>query len=994
MVTVFPSERLQSSPYREVNQDGNNRSSDHENTNSQKKIIPNQTSNRYISYESLAKNINLRRPGSGAKIAEPGKSASKPPADPKSLQPDPNRRTVGAVEGRVVGYDRNFNPVTEEGLKKTLPQHKLAQQPVDQAAASSALSNLINSISGKERINQEFFSYLDQKYANASRPPDGMDVYQNPQNYTPEQKLARYIDLVKVKGQFEAYREARLKPNTGEMRTILNEPEVVKDIEQGMQSLLEDPAVAGLLSSEYLQGAREILEGKRFQTDESKYDQAYTDTVEQLRTELQTQFKNDLVDGGIFKDGIRRGLNERSILINYNTALKAFGSVLGGAYVEQHQDSIQKHYSEFYGSKVEPLLPDPAGALDTLIYNATLSFNVPDALKDKIGLVTPTIDGKDYADLGLSLKTENYMKLLGELPVDAQAQKEMASAGLDGTIPKDGLTAAFLPTIANMAVQVFGTSAAKKSDRDSFTSTVLQELRPLMQRLDGGLDPITLGGAMERVRSSLKMKSHPMAAYGNEVTTALNGLLRGANLTGNKLLAGMYRAGQGFALKDVQALTMLAVGYEGKGLTQTPHPEGVLRSDGGDNSAVAKKVFGTENRMWDSGALQQFGTEGLDYYSKKFTGDVRAMLPNSVVHTPIIDATAYGRKAVDDVLQDYATAVAKGLFGNDEAAVKQYATNLIRFTYNLNSSVKAGGFINKMYATAMDLASQNKGYFFEGSIKVDDQMKTMAKYSTVFLSASRTIYGGVMSGGNFNPASLSSMILTSATGLSHVMDVIGMNIKPSMDAKVLYSIGEYADAAKQLSRTTLLKGGAALNAIVDIAWLPVDIYTFVRNLKAGNLDTAEKIFTGVMIASDLGVAVDAGVNLARTLVPATVLQTSRFASLFMGTGGAVMAGVGAAFNLLNAVALIGLNIWQNIKMEKEYEKAGQRLDEKLWPLVGDAISDHLKLYPEAGDPWTSERDKDALYQMHLNNMYKQDVTPFDWNAVRAANRQRFEAAVA
>ncbi len=957
-------------------------------TQQPRKITPPASSRKFISYEGLKRPEGSSRQTS----SETKKPEAKKPIKPADLQPDPDQRTVTTVEGRVLGYDEKFNPVTDVSMKRNIPENKLEKQKVDNVEASSSLSKIINTVSGNERLNQEFFNYLDQKYANAQRPPEGMDVYQNPQNYSPEQKLARYVDLVKVKAQFEAYKEARLKPHTGQMRTILNQPEVEKDIQQAMETLMEDPTVAGLLSSEYLQGSREILEGKRFQEDTNKYDQAYTDAVNHLRTDLQDQFKSQIVDGGIFRDGVARGVNERTILINYNTALQSFGSVLGADYIAPFQDTIQKHYTEFYSNKVEPLLPDTAGSLNALILNATSNFNVPEAQRDNVGLVTPTIDGQAYKELGLALKTDGFMQVLGGLKIDPQTQKDMNAAGLDPGIPKDGFTAAFLPTVTNIATQVFGTSAAKKADRESFTSTVLKELRPLMERLDGGVDPITFGGLAERVRLSLRRSGSPMAAYGNEVTTALNGLMRGANLTSNKLLDGMYGAGTGFALKDVQALTMLAVGYEGKGLAETKNPEGVLRDGSGDNSGVAKKVFGTENRMWDSGALQRFGTEGLEYYANKFSGDVRTLLPNSVVHNPLIDATAYGKKAVDEVLQNYALAVGKGLFGNDEAAVKEYATNVVRMTYNLNSALKPGGSLDKTYNLAMELASLERGNFFEGSVSVDDQLKTMAKYSTLFLSATRTIHGGVMGAGSFDPSSLASQILTSAQGMSHVMDFVGSKIKPSIDAKILLNIGEYADAAKQLARTTFVKGSGVLSGLIDVAWLPVDIFTFVRNLKAGNLDTAEKIFNGIIIGTDAGVAVDGAVAIARTVIPATVLQSSRFAFLFTGTGGAIMAGLGAAFNLINAGALIGLAIWQNIKAEKEYNKAGDRLDANLKPLTDNTTSDNLKLYPEAGDPWGGDSMRQRLYQMHLDNMYKHDLTPFDWAAVRDANRKRYEAA--
>ncbi|WP_137135369.1 hypothetical protein [Rhizobium sp. FKY42] len=954
----------------------------------QKKIEPQQTAARYISFDGLQKRDFAKKPMAGTKKPE-----QKKPVDPKDLQPDPNQRTVTSVEGRIVGYDAKFNPLTEQGLKDALPPNKLAEQPLDHAEASASLSRLIGSLTGNERINQEFFSYLEQKYADASRPPDGLDVYQNPQNYTPEQKLARYIDLVKVKGQFEAYREARLQPNTGQMRTILNEPEVRKDIEQAMQTLLEDPSVAGLLSSEYLQGTRQILDGKRFQNDEGKHDAAYTEAVEKLRSDIKQQFRSEIVEGGLFKDGVARGVNEQTILTNYNTALKAFGSVLPADVIEQNQAAIQKAYNEFYSSRVEPLLPDAEAARQSLVYSAALGFEVPEAQKDHIGLVTPTINGDTYADLGLTLKTEGYMDRLAKLKVDPETLKEIKALGLSPTVPQDGFTAAFLPTVAAMATQIFGTSEAAREKRSSFASLVLQELRPLVGRLDGGLDGLTLAGSLERVRHSMLLNNHPLSAYRNEVTTALNGLVRGANLTANKLLVGMYRAGSGYALQDVQSLTALAVGYEGKGLARTSHPEGVLRdTDQSDNSALAKTVFGTEDRMWDSSLLQRFSPEGLERSMAKMTDEIATLLPNSVVRKPIIDVTREAEKSFDEILQTYATSVAKGLFGDDEAAVTRYKVNLMGFVGQLWSLSKPGGSTNQLFAIAKELASNSKGFFFDGAVSIDQQMETMAKYGSAFLSIIRTVQTGVLSGGKFDKVSLSWLVLGSVGGAAQIMDAVGSSIKPSLDAKILFSIGEYADAAKQATRTALTKGSALLGGAVGMAVLPLDIFAFVRNLKAGKLDTAEKIFTSIAIGADVGIAIDSALGIVKTLVPATVLQTSRFASLFMGTGGAIVSALGAAFSILSTGALLFLNFWQDVKTEKAYKKAGAELDHNLSRLTGNTTSDYLKLYPEAGDPWTTEAEKQWLYQKHLDNMYKDDLTPFDWDAVRQANRQRFEMA--
>lgn len=903
----------------------------------------------------------------------------------------------GVTSGRVVGYDEKGNPITEDWLKSQIQPSKLEQQKVDSVEASKSMSELIGKVTGSERINKEFFAYLDGKYSGVVRAPDGMDIYQNPQNYSAEQKVARYIDLLKVKSQFEAYRDARQQENTGNSKTILNEPEVLKDIQQGMETLLEDPAVSGLLASEYLQGTREILEGKRFQDDEAQYDQAYTDAVEKLRTDINAQFKADILDGGIFNGGAARGANELSILTNYNSALKAFGSVLGAAEIEQHQDVINNSYNEFYTSKIEPLLPDSSSSYTSMLLASIQNLNVPEALKLNMGMMTPIIDGKTHVDLGLDLKTSGLADKLAGIKMNPETLAELRALGVSANLAQDGFTATFLPSVIQMANSVFGAGEAEKTKRAQFTETVLQELRPLIGRLDTGMTAMDLNGALERVRLSLKMRNNPMAAYANEVTTALNGLVRGANLTGNYLMMGTYGAGTGYDLAKTQALMSLGVGYEGRGLSAGNDPQGSLRDTGTDNSALAKKIFGTEGRQWEAGLIKRYGIATLEPLSSKMADDIQAILPNSTVQKPIIDGVAHGRKAIDNIVETYATAVAKGLYGQDAEGVKQFSTNMVRMMYNMWGMNKPGGSMQKLFATATQLA-QSGGYTFKGSISVEEQQKALAKMGTMFISGTRTIHGSVMLGQGSTPEGIASHVLTAAATSGHLMDFVSSKMSPAFkgsrplsDKAILLSAGLVADHAKEVARVGLAKGGSMMGGLVDIAWLPVDIFTFVQGLKAGRLDTAEKIFHGIIIGTDVGVAVDGAISLTRALVPAAILKASRFATLFMGTSGAIMASLGAAFNLVNAMALVGLAIWQNFKTEQAFDRAGDRLDENLLKYTNNTTNDYLQEFPFA-PIWSGKKGEEEAWQKHLDSMYKHDITPFDWAAVREANRKRFEAA--
>ncbi|WP_170973413.1 hypothetical protein [Rhizobium sp. FKY42] len=900
--------------------------------------------------------------------------------------------------GRIIGYDKNFNPITEVAARAQIPPNKLEQQTVDQAESSKSISALMKTITGSERINQEFFAYLNDKYGKTSRPPDGMDVYKNPQNYTAEQKLGRYVDLVNLKAQYDAYSEARLQENTGEMATILVEPEVKKDIQQGMETLLEDPTVSGLLTSEYLKATGEILNGKRFQTDESKYDKAYTDAVEKLRTDIQTQFKADIVDGGIFKDGIARGINERTVLTNYNSALTGFASVLPAAYIEQHQTAIDASYNQYYTSNVEPLLPDAAGGQTAMINAFALSLQLPDSLRNNVGLVTPTIDGKTYVDSGLALKTDKLVDRLSAVKVDADTAAQMKALGLSAKIPQDGFTASFLPTVTNMATQVYGSSDAAKAKRTEFTSQVLEQLRPLVTKLDGGFTDATLNTALADITRTVSARSNPLSSDAAAVTTALNGLVRGANLTGNKLLDGMYRAGSGYDIRQVQALTALAVGYEGKGIAQGAHPmDASLVPRDFKPADTAIKVFGTEGRKWDSEVLKQFGYDTLKPMSSKMSEELQRLLPNADVQKPVFDLLSEGQKKYDEVLKTYADTVAKGLYGNDAKAIETFSGNLVRMVYNINSVIKPGGSLDKVYLLASQYA-KDKGATFTGSVSIAEQEKVLAKTATLFLSAQRTIYSGILLGQNSTPEGIASQVLTTATATSHLMDYIGMSMKeikyqkPLSESLIFMQFDEVAKGLAEKTRSALPKTASLLGAAVDIAWLPVDIFSFVQGLKAGKLDTVDKIFNGLIIGTDVGVAVDAGISMARTLIPAATLQASRFASLFFGAGGAITAGLGAAFNALNGLALIGLVIYQNFKTSAAFEKASKEIDANLSRFTDNTTRNYLKSYPSSGTPWENEEDKKKLREQHFANMYKHDITPFDWNAVRENNRKYYAAS--
>ncbi|NTJ43660.1 hypothetical protein G6L28_13730 [Agrobacterium larrymoorei] len=913
----------------------------------------------------------------------------------KISAPDPSQRTTGEVEGRIIGYDDKFNPITEDQYKASIPPNKLQQQPVDNTEGFADVSDLINKFTSDARLSNEFYHYLVDKYEGAARPSEGTDVYVNPQNYTPEQKMARYTDLLKLQGQWAQYKQYRSTENSSEYLMIRNEREVDKDVDEAITTLLEDPEVAAALTSEYLRGFNEILSGKRFQEDGDKYDAAYDSSLSAMRSTLEGEFDAKIANGGIFADGQSRGLNENTILTKYNTALKAYAAVLSSDFIESRQDATQKAYDEFYSAKVSPLLPDTGDALKELTYLTNRSALSPEQL-DTIGLVTPTVDGKTFVDLGLGLKAERFDEHLAMTDVDDKTRAEIKSLGLEGRIKSDTLDAVYLPTAVTIANQVIGTSPSKKAERAEFIEKLLTEMRGLSGKLEGGFDENSLSAAVDKIGSDLTAGKGPLAKYADEIVTALGGMVRGTVIADNLLLNGLGRAAVGgarFELQDMQAMIALGTGYAGKGMAENSPAVSTAGGTATDQAGIAKKVFGTESRMWDSSLLQRYGAEGLKKYSDKMVGDFQEKLPDNNVSGVVYDLFQLTSVVEEQLIKPLARSISEGLFAGNPEELARSETNVFNLMHNVWSSIKPGGSVERIFKQVQDLVSASGGAFNEGTVSIDAQRKAFSKWSAAFLVGTRTIAGGFLNADNLNPSTIAGITLHATQGAAYALDLTQMTIKdPVVDARTLFKIGEYADAAKKVGRDVAGTLGGSLSALVDIAWLPVDIYSFIRGLRSGSFDTTEKVLQGVMLASDVGVAVDATLSLARTLVPATTLQLSRFATLFTGTGGALMSALGGAFNLLNAGILIGMGIYQNIKEGERAERLTRSMDDNLWALTRNSVSQHLDYYPDPGFPeanWTtSSRFKKLLEERY----YKEDITPMDWAAVREANRQRHTQA--
>ncbi|MFD1746115.1 hypothetical protein ACFSE1_11640, partial [Rhizobium helianthi] len=881
-------------------------------------------------------------------------------------------RTAGDIdENTVVGYDENNNPITHAQYEASREKNKVLEQPVDSKETTKLVEDIYSKIGKDERVSKEFYSYLFNKY-NTPTTHDGTDIYENPQNYTPSEKVQRYVDLLKANGDWKNYQEFMTTPNTGVGGTVKNEREVTKDLEGAMQTLMQDPATASLFASEYLTGVGKILNGERFQSDENgKYDEAYTKSITDIRSSLEADFDANIAKGGVFKDGVERGVNEHTMLQKYNSAMTAYSGLLSKEFLDSRSNEAQTAYNEYYNKNVDPLLPSGADGIRELTYGINKAGMSPEELR-RVGMTTPTVDGFEWHNFQQEgIQTKNLDSYFENQKIDSKTQQQFKDMGFSDKVKLDGMTAAYLPTVSNLTNQVFGNSNDK--DRSRFAETVMTELQPMISQLNKGFkDGAELDTYVAEVQK--RLDGGDMAKYSNEIATSLKGLARGSSLADNMLLQGLGRAVENpktenpMALKDMQAMLALGTGYEGKSVS----------------GEVGQKVFGVTDRNWDSGMFKEFGRNDLKQYSEKMANDFRTARPGASVTEPTYSLLDKTKKVDQLVLNPLADSMAAGLNLSKPEEIAIFKQNAVQRLSQIWTLAKPGGNTEQMIRQFRDLASVSGGAFNEGSISVSDQGKMISKYGSALIKSSQTYVGAGILNSN-DPMAVSYLALNGVYTAGYGAQAANITLKaPDMDFRTLTRLGEHSDAALRAAKQITGKLGG-LVGVADIASLPVGVTNFVRGIKSGNFDTAETVFRSFMVGSDVGVAVDGAMNLARAVIPSSVIAGSRFAPLFSGAGGAVMSALGGAANVIGAVAGIGLGIWQQLKAEKQQDRLNSRMDDQLWRLTRNSVSQHIGPWPGAGDPWNSE---DMIKRDRENMLYKQDVTPIDWAAIQENNRRR------
>ncbi|MCJ8507096.1 hypothetical protein MUU53_04140, partial [Rhizobium lemnae] len=908
---------------------------------------------------------------------------------PLSLNSD---MTASPEKQGFVGYDTEGNPLYEDSLKGDYKPGALTNQKVDEEFASRDLNKMFDYMSGNKRLNSEFTAYFYNKYKDKESAPPGMDIYSNPQNYTIDQKMKRYHDLMKLKGEFEGFIDYRKAPHTGTNALLLNEREARRDIDEAMTTLMEDPDTAAAMTAEYLTGYKEILAGKRFQ-EPGKYDAEYDKLIGDTKLFLQDELKRKLVDGDLYAAADAQGANEVSTNARFKTTLSAYSSVLDPTFVDSLKDQIGEKYNQFYSEKIGPKTAnDDIGSNYKAMLYAYNTANMTPEERRAIGLLTPVVDGSTYKDTGKSLETNGWMNTISKFKLDEESKKLASDLGIDKSLKDDGVNAVYLKTAANVAEQLYGKETGSKADRGKFVSTLLTELSPLASQSSWEKGGETLNAKLSEIQTRLIGQGSTEADAKN-LTTALNGIVRGSGLTNSTLLNGMYRAGLGFDLKDVQSFVTLATGYEGKGLAM------------GNVDPTASKVFGTLNRSWESGAINKFGAENLARYTDKMAGDFRSLFTdgsaaqyNRVVK-PLANAYDMTPGFKKEILDPLASSMAEGLYGSDEAAKAKFMTNVPNLLHMAFSTLKPGGTLQTAFKDFKErITNPLLTIDDKPGVTLDDKSNFMAKAMTTFIAGGRTIYNGIMNGENMTPSAIAYTAIQSAQAFGYTSSFIGSQVKPGvrggyggmLEARYLASLGNYSDAARKVVQQIAPRVGGGLVGLTDVAFLPANIQGFVDGLKKGSLDTTEKVLYSVALAADTGVAVDGAMNLTRALTTTRALQFSRLGGMFFGAGGAVMGGLGAAFNVISAAGYIGMGIYQNLKEHERANKMTDKLEKNLSDLTGNVVRPHLSM----GGQWyfpptyggTTEADLAALREKAY---YKEDQTFVDWNAIREANRKRY-----
>lgn len=895
-------------------------------------------------------------------------------------------------DGIMLGFDANGNKILKNNVMLATDKGSLGQQSVEYAVAGEGLSMLSNRFSRADvRIQQEFFYKLEQKYKDVERPV-GMDIYTNPDKYTVEQKMARYVDLLKASGQFDSYLD-KAKGDLYESRPQRNSKEIQNDLDQAMKTIASDPKVAEAITNFSLSTYKEILEGKTFDPG-ADHGKEYQDAVNNFRNDLQDTFKQYISEGVYLQ---KKNINERTLSQGFTTYIRAFASVLPQEFLDKEIPKAQAIYDKFYNDRIAPKLPDSKAAMDGLLLRVKMGLLSREQLGN-MGTITPLIDGKLAGDiLKDNLTTTGIVEGYKKLTADSASVNELKKLGVD----QDALNSTLLTPAAYLAKRIVGEN---KADAQSEVSKFLiQQSRSLIELADSGklTSDAQLDAGISSIVTKLKADGGPAANFADQVALGLKGLVRGSILSskvaayngaapesGPDVSAGsgpVAKGSSGFdklGLAGLQRLTAMSVGFEGKAmaLNQTKRPAG--------DEILADKVFGAANRSWDSAMIRKYGKADLvpltDAMTRFATSEVGTRAQGVYYSVNDVD----DMKAMSVIFGPISQAYADATVGKDDPIKNANASaNFTRMLYDMVGLLKPGGQINTIAAAANKIINGQGSNRFETSVSAQNG----ARWLTTAILGARTVYASVMNQ-PMDPITSGFLVASAFQGAGAIMTGLGRaNFTPGFDAqmdrKFLAMVGDQkAIGQLQMSERIssaqkgALKGAAVMDGIANVAWLGADINWLVRDWKA--MDNPERAFVGLIVATDFGSTVVGTLETVSAL-GGRLIQGTRFASMMGGTFGTGLRLAGGAMGMIGGLATIAYQIYQEFKGEKEHKKYMNRLHDAIWNVTGDEVKNHL-------GRWDSSVPREQKSHEFYN--YDHEITPVDWNKIQSDNQARYDAA--
>ncbi|RUM07845.1 hypothetical protein [Rhizobium chutanense] len=860
------------------------------------------------------------------------------------------------------------------------------------APIQSVIDLLFNSDFMNE-INQGFMEGLKDK----DKSFESIDVVKNPQNYTAEQKLIMYLDLLQTKATFGKYKDS-LGDN---QRGIYNDQEILKDLDKSIAILGSDPDVNSLMTEKALKAFKLIFSGYRVAPADTNKDamEIINDTitrdekVKELRQKVEDAFEHDIVNGGLLNDGLKSGKDVTTILKEYNAALGFYSMVLPDDFVKSRSAIADKAYAEFFDKNVLPTISDPTTALDGLIRMGLAGDKTERELKG-LGSILPVVDSDQLLGRGGSL--------FGDLKIDLDGLKKVAASEFGSTVPNN-ITHLFNPTIQAMANQFYGGDSAEV--RDTFKADVKALLGPLLDKIGAGEIGIgDLAGNLERLTSRLAAPGgKEVWGYRHAVQTALEGLVMGASLVSklpanpgwDKSVSPLPSSNlASYSFNDVMAAIMIGTGLAGKGIAATGSSDGRFFIGSGGDAWIAERMFGTKDNGW-SKTIQaldlpyidsEYLTSSLKEMGLSMSGLMKTLMPGTDVIDPIIVDGKTAEEAIKKIIAPSLDALAETLFKGNAEAMAQYKTNFTTIFTALWATMRPGGSVETIKAELGKLIDKTATAAPAGV----DPVKYKAALSSGVMSvltASRSIYAGLnMTSPTWD--SIGVVVLHALGALAHMGSALGSAIKAS-NFSLLDGIGSLVGVSDELARaqrsvlSAFFKNtGTTVGAVAGVAWLPIEYYQFLQGLTSGKGDPVDLIFMGIGTAADTIGAVEGLAGVANMLVNST----------FLGRTGATVALVSGGFSLAFAVAgavswaaWSGFTIYQSIKQEKAFHKQTDMMNDMLKRTVNDTVGIYAKTGPIIGakggvSPAPREPEQ-------------RELTPENWDAITADVEKRRGTAV-